>query len=176
MAQSRSTVAVDTPRASAVSGMLSPAKNRSSTTRHCRTSNEDNASRASSSASTSTLDVDVGAATPSRLVQADHRGAAATLAGPLSTGVVDEDLTHQPGRQRKEVRAALQRHPIHIDETQEDLVDERRRLETVSGTFPPEMAARHAPQIVIQQRKQAVERRGVSLSPGQEELGDVVRA
>ena len=55
-------------------------------------------------------------------------------------------------------------------------MDERCRLETVSGTFPPEMAARHPPQIVIQQRNQAVERRGVSLSPGQEELGDVVRA
>ena len=111
-----------------------------------------------------------------RFAQADHRGAAATLAGPLSTGVVDEDLAHQPGRQRKEVRAAFQRHPIHIDETQEDLVDERCRLERVSGRFPPEMAARHPTQIVIQQWNQAVERRSVSLSPGQEELGDVVRA
>jgi len=37
------------------------------------------------------------------------------------------------------------------------------------------MAARHPPQIVIQQRDQAVERRGVALSPRQEELGDVVR-
>ena len=176
MAHSRSTVAVDTPSASAASGMLSPAKNRSSTTRHCRASNEDNASSASSSASTSTLDVDVGAAARGRLVQADHRGAAAALVGPLSTGVVDEDLAHQPGRHRKEVRPAFQRHAIHIHESQEDLMDERRRLEGVSGRFPPEMAARHPPQIVIHQRNQAVERRGVSLSPGQEQLGDVVHA
>jgi hypothetical protein len=73
------------------------------------------------------------------------------------------------------MRAAFQRHPIHVDETQEDLVDERCRLETVSGTFPPEMATRYPPQIVIQQRNQAVERCGVSLPPGQEELGDGVR-
>jgi hypothetical protein len=38
------------------------------------------------------------------------------------------------------------------------------------------MAARHPPQIVVHQRNEAVERRGVSLSPGQEELGDVTRA
>jgi hypothetical protein len=90
--------------------------------------------------------------------------------------VVDEDLTHQSRRQSKEMRAAFQRHPIHIDETQEDLMDERCRLERVSGTFRPEVGARHPPQIVIQQRNQAVECRGVSLSPGQEELGDVVLA
>jgi hypothetical protein len=29
-------------------------------------------------------------------------------------------------------------------------------------TFPPEMAARHPPEVVVQQRDQAVERRGVS--------------
>ena len=111
-----------------------------------------------------------------RVVQADHRGAAATLVGPLSTGVIDEDLAHQPGRQRKEVRPAVQRHAVHIHESQEDLVDESRRLEGVSGRFPPEMAARHPPQLVILQRNQAVERRGVSLAPGQEQPGDVVRA
>ena len=37
--------------------------------------------------------------------QADNRGTAAALAGPLPAGVVHEDLSHQPGRQRKEVRA-----------------------------------------------------------------------
>jgi hypothetical protein len=54
-AHSRSTVAGDIPNASAVSSMLSPAKNRNSTTRHCLASIEDSASSASSSASRSTL-------------------------------------------------------------------------------------------------------------------------
>ena len=90
--------------------------------------------------------------------------------------MIDEDLAHQPGRHRKEVRPAVQRHAVHIHESQEDLVHESRRLEGVSGRFPPEMAARHAPQLVIHQRNQAVERRGVSLAPGQEQPGDFVRA
>ena len=53
---------------------------------------------------------------------------------------------------------------------------ESRRLEGVSGRFPSEMTARHPPQLVIHQRNQAVERRGVSLAPGQEQPGDVVHA
>ena len=174
MAHSRSTVAVDMSSASAVSGMLRPAKNRSSTTRHCRASNEDNASSASSRASTSTLGRRSGGR--GHLVQTDHRGAAAALVGPLSTGVIDEDLAHQPGRDRKEVRPARRRHAIHIHESQEDLVHESRRLQGVSGRFPAEMTARHAPQFVVHQRNQAVERRGVSLAPGQEQPGYVVRA
>jgi hypothetical protein len=72
------------------------------------TSNEDNASRAWSSASTSTLDVDVGAAAPAALSKPITGGAPATLASPLATCVVDEDA-HQPGRSRKEVRAAFHR-------------------------------------------------------------------
>ena len=172
MAHSRSTVAVDTPSASAVSGMLSPAKNRSSTTRHCRTSNDDNARAPGRGRARPRWRV--GATVGGHLVQADHRGAAAALVGPPPAGVVDEDLAHQPRRDRKEVRAALQRHAIHIHEPQEDLVHECRRLEGVSGRFPPEMAAGHPPQLVIQQRNQAVERRGVSLAPGQEEPGYVV--
>ena len=157
MAHSRSTVAVEMPSASAASSMLRPVKNRSSTTRHCWGSNEDSASSAWSRASTSTL-------------------AAPALAGAFSTGVIHEDLAHQSGRHRKEVRPALQRHAVHIHESQVDLMHQSRRLEAVSGTFPPEMPARDPAQLVIHERNQAVQRPGVSLTPRQEQPGDVIRA
>ena len=51
-----------------------------------------------------------------------------------------------------------------------------RRLEDVSGRFPSEMTARHPPQLVIHQRNQSVERRRVSLAPGQEQPGYFVNA
>ena len=88
----------------------------------------------------------------------------------LSAGVIDEDLAHQLGRQRKEVGPALQRHAVHIHESQVDLMNERRRLQCVPRRFAPETAARHAAQFVIHDRDQAVERRGVSLAPGQEQF------
>ena len=93
----------------------------------------------------------------------------------LPAGVIDEDLAHQPGRHAVEVRPALQRHAVHIHQSQIDLVDERRRLEGVAWRFALEMSARHAAQLVIHERDQAVERRRVALTPGQEQASDIVQ-
>ena len=94
----------------------------------------------------------------------------------LSAGVIDEDLAHQLRRHRKEVRPVLQRQSVHIHESQVDLMHERRRLKGVPRLFAPEMAARHAAQLVIHERDQAVERRGVALAPGQEQSSYIVHA
>ena len=53
---------------------------------------------------------------------------------------------------------------------------ECRRLEGVPRLFAPEMAARHAAQLVIHERDQTVERRGVALAPGQEQSSYIVHA
>ena len=42
--------------------------------------------------------------------------------------------------------------------------------------FASKMAARHAAQLVIHERDQTVERRGVALAPGQEQSGYIVHA
>jgi hypothetical protein len=88
--------------------------------------------------------------------------------------MIDKDLAHERGRQRKEVGPILQRHAVHIDESQVRLMNERRRLQGVPWGFAPETAARHAAQFVIHDRHQAVERRGISLTPGQKQFGDFV--
>jgi hypothetical protein len=44
----------------------------------------------------------------------------------------------------------------------------------VPRRFVAETAARHAAQLVIDNRDQAVERRGISLTPGQKQFGDFV--
>jgi hypothetical protein len=82
--------------------------------------------------------------------------------------MIDEDLPHQPRRHRKKVRPAIQCQTLHIHESQVDLMDQSRRLEGVPRRFALEMAARHPAQLVIYERDQAVERRGVSLAPGEE--------
>ena len=51
---------------------------------------------------------------------------------------------------------------------------ERRRLEGVPRLFAPEMAARHAAQLVVHERDQTVERLGVALAPGQEQFSYIV--
>ena len=94
----------------------------------------------------------------------------------LPAGVIDEDLAHQLRRHRKKVRPVLQRQPVHIHQSQVDLMHERRRLKGVPGLFTLEMAARHAAQLVIHERDQTVERLGVALAPGQEQSSYIVHA
>jgi hypothetical protein len=53
---------------------------------------------------------------------------------------------------RKKVRPVLQRQLIHIHESQVDLMHERRRLQGVTRLFAPEIAARHAAELVIHER------------------------
>jgi hypothetical protein len=98
-AQSRSTVAVETSRAAAVSSMLSPAKNLSSTTRH------------------------------DRVLQTSDRDSATTFVGPSSARMIHKDLAHQSCGERAEVRTTVDSHPFQIHEVQVSFMDERCRLQ-----------------------------------------------
>ena len=89
----------------------------------------------------STLDDCAIGNTPSKLTMV---APPAPFVGVLSSGVIDEDLAHQRGRQCKEVGPVLQRHAVHIHEPQVDLMNERRRLQCVPWRLAPETAARHA--------------------------------
>ena len=77
---------------------------------------------------------------------------------------------------REEVRPVLQRHAVDIHQSKVDLMNERGRLKGVPRRFAAEMAARHPAQFVVDERDQAVERRGVSLAPGQEQVRYIVHA
>ena len=103
------------------------------------------------------------------VLEAQHRGAAAALAGVLPAGLIDEDLAHQLRRHRKEVRPVLQRQPLHIHESQIDLMHERRRLESAARLFALEVAARNLAQFVVHERDETVERFRIALLPGQEQ-------
>ena len=163
---------VEIPSASAASSMSSPAKNRSSTTPACRASSCGECfERLIEGEHVHTRRLSSGR----HVVQAHHRGAAAALACVLPAGVIDEDLAHQLRRDRKKVRPVLQRQPVDIHESQVNLMHERCRLEGVPGLFAPQMAARHAAQLVVDERHQTVERLGVALAPGQEQCSYVIR-
>jgi hypothetical protein len=90
--------------------------------------------------------------------------------------VIDEDLAHQGGRHAEEVRPARESQAIDIDESKVDLVDKCSRLKGVPRRLALETALRHPAQLVVDERDQAVERRGVSLAPGQEEFRYTVYA
>jgi hypothetical protein len=90
--------------------------------------------------------------------------------------MIDDDLAHQGGRHTEEVSPVRQGHAVDIDQSKVDLVNECSRLKGVPRSFATKMATRHPTQFVVDERDQAVERRGISLAPGQEQVRYIVHA
>ena len=65
---------------------------------------------------------------------------------------------------------------IDIDEPKVDLVDECGRLKGVPRCLASQTAARHPAQFVVDERDQPVQRFGISLTPGQEQVRYIMHA
>jgi hypothetical protein len=89
-------------------------------------------------------------------------------------GMVDQDASHQPGSKGEEMRPVLQR-DIGLDETQECLVHHRRGLQGVAAALPTHVVAGKAPQFVVNQRRQALQRLRMAGSPLGQQLSEVRR-
>ena len=79
---------------------------------------------------------------------------------------VDQNPSHHPRAYRKEMRPIG---PIELPagyQAQVRLVDERGGLQGVPGTLMPHVAARHPVQLLVDERRQAIEGRRISASPG----------
>jgi hypothetical protein len=63
-----------------------------------------------------------------------------------------------------------------LDEPQERLVHERRGLQRVAGTLVPHVFASHAVQLLVDERRQPIQRRSVAALPRLEQAGDFRRA
>ena len=153
--QSRSTVASDTCSASAVSSLVMPAKNFISTTRALRASV---AARASSAASRSSRSsdrrVDEGQAVRDR----EFRGRTPSFLGRPRARVIDQDAPHDVRGGAEEVDAVLPADAALIDQLEVDLVHERRRRERVIGPLAAQNGPREAPEVVVDDRRELVER------------------
>lgn len=90
--------------------------------------------------------------------------------------MIDEDLAHQGGGHAEEVRAARQSRAVEIDQSKINLVNEGGCLKGVTRRLISETAARHPAQFVVYERDEAVERRGVSLVPGEEQVRYIMHA
>jgi hypothetical protein len=59
-----------------------------------------------------------------------------------------------------------------VNEAHEGLVHERSRLQRVSGALVPHVAARHAVQPLVHERRQAIQGSRISAPPGLQQTGD----
>src|SRR5262249_10156274 len=122
--QSRWTVRVETPSASAVSSSESPAKNRHSTTRGSRGSRRASDSSASSSERGESAVRAGGNAPVALFFERDRGDASAPLAGEAAAGFVHEDLAHRARRHGEEMGPVAVARPGLVHELQVGLVDE----------------------------------------------------
>jgi hypothetical protein len=108
-------------------------------------------------------------------VKSDALEAATSFLVPLRAGDIDQDSPHHPGGHRKKMCAILPPDAPRIDEPQIGFVDERRRLEDVVRTLARHLPPRQTTEVVMHDRNEFLERAIVTISPAQEQSGDVVR-
>ena len=168
--QSRLTVPTDTSSTCAVSSRLNPAKNRSSTTRLWRGLSVSSVFSASSSA---TRSMSGPAGTPAASDSVTWSWPWPRLARSRGPRHVDQHAPHDLRRHGEEVGAVLPARVLPVDQPQVGFVDQRRRLQEVARPLSRHVARREAVQLLLDHRRQRVERGLVASAPGHEQLGDI---
>lgn len=87
--------------------------------------------------------------------------------------MVHEDAAHDASGQREEMCAVVPRDVLRVDQPEIRLVDERRRLETVSRTLSCHTAPRDPVELPMDERNQSLEGTLVALPPFEKQPGDL---
>ena len=108
-----------------------------------------------------------------RFVERDGPLAAAASHRVVLTSMVDEDAPHRHGRGRQEVDAIAPLDARDVDEAHVGLVDERCGDECMPVPLVLELAVSDAPELVVDEREDAVERLAVPFAAAfEEQLGE----
>jgi hypothetical protein len=91
-----------------------------------------------------------------------------------SSRVVDQNVAHHLRSHSKEVRAILPINFLLTGQTKIGLVHESGSLQRVAIALTLNVAMRNAPQFVIDQRRQSIERSFVALAPFEEQSCQVI--
>ena len=98
------------------------------------------------------------------------------IAAPLRAAlprVIHQHAPHDLRGQRQELLAPLPFEGAFAGEPDEGLVHQRRGLQRVTAAFARNLPARHAPDVVVDQRPERIECRGVAVGPALQETRDL---
>jgi hypothetical protein len=93
----------------------------------------------------------------------------------VTTGVIDEDAAHHLRRDAEEMRSILPVALVLVDEPDEDLVNQGRRLKGVIGPLLPKLPRRDLSELRVDEREQLIERSLVAATPISEKCRDIAR-
>ena len=85
--------------------------------------------------------------------------------------MVHENAAHDSRGDGQEVRAVLPRHVVSGNQPQIRLVDERRRLQTVTDGLMTDVPPRDAMEFIVDERNQPFEGTVVALAPFEQQSG-----
>ena len=85
--------------------------------------------------------------------------------------VLDDQATHRHGRDREEHGALALRDPVLVDEPEIRLVDDLRRGQRVVRLRRAQLPVGDPPEVVVDERKESVERLAVAAGGIQEQVG-----
>jgi hypothetical protein len=91
----------------------------------------------------------------------------------LATGVINQDLAHQPGGHAEKVSPVLPGYFGFVDQSQIRLVNQGCGLKRMTGPLATKTVVSQPAQLVINQRDEFVQRRLIATAPLQEQPGDI---
>ncbi len=87
---------------------------------------------------------------------------ATALVGQASSRIVDEDPPHGLRCDCHEVCAVLPGNIALVDQLKIGFVNQRRSIERVAGSLPPQLMLRQAPQLLVNQRQEMIDRLAIA--------------
>jgi hypothetical protein len=106
-------------------------------------------------------DIDTGFGSRHIRVEGGDCHTAATLVACVRPGVIDQDSSHHCGGHGNKVCAVPPLNAIDLDQAQVRLINQRRRLERVTGVLPAHVVVGEPMQLVVQNREQRICRRRI---------------
>ena len=92
----------------------------------------------------------------------------------MTSCLLDQNTAHQLRGYGEEMGPILPLHPLVIHEPDVGLIDQRACLKVVAGALASHVPVRQPAELRIDDRRQLVEGELVSVTPGTEELADLV--
>ena len=110
---------------------------------------------------------------PQRFIEFDCAAAATAFGGVAGARMVNQQLTHHPGRDGQEVRTVLESGLPRVNQLEIGLMDECRRIQASIRSLPTEAAASQPAEPVVDEGHETIQSPGVAIAPQLKQARDV---
>ena len=110
---------------------------------------------------------------PQRFIEFDGTAAATAFGGMPGARMVNQQLTHHPGRDGQEVRTVLESGLPRVNQLEIGLMDKGRRIQASVRRLPTEAAASQPAEPVVDEGHKTIQSPGVAIAPQLKQARDI---